>query len=142
MKKVIIAATIFFYSCSPALYVNHFDNTKKYQSISANDVKIFLSEKELPPDYERIAIIEIKNADSDSDSYGDMRKEASRIGCNGIIQLEEKSNGNISLSAPSLFNGVGLNSKANIKFLAFRFPVDGKYPKHVKHISDDMYNQN
>lgn len=59
------------------------------------DVKIFLIEKELPPKYERIAIIEIKGADSDTDIYRDRRIKASKIGVNGVIMIEEKENGNI-----------------------------------------------
>ncbi|GAB3518136.1 hypothetical protein [Emticicia fontis] len=138
MKKVLIAVALLFNSCAPALYVNRLDNYQKLYPISPRDVKIFLNEKELPAEHERIAIIEIKDADADADLYGDMRKEASKIGANGVIQVEEKENGNINIGG-SLLQGISIREKRNVKFLALRFKVNGEYPKKGRIEQDDMY---
>lgn len=139
MKRIIIAVSLLVSSCAPAaLYVNHFDTSKKHQAISAADVKIFLNEKELPTEHERVAIIEIKDADADADLFGAMRSESAKIGANGVIQIDEHSNGNTTIGG-SLLQGISIREKRNVKFLAIRFKVDGEYPKRSKAQQDDMY---
>lgn len=139
MKKTIIIAALLLNSCAPAaFYVNYLDGQTKQYPISKNDVKIFIEEKELPAEYQRMALLEIKNADADSDTYGDMKTEAAKIGANGIIQVEEKENGNMTIGG-SLLQGIAINEKRNVKFLALRFKVNGEYPKKSNARQDDMY---
>ena len=139
MKKILlICISLAFYSCSPSLYVNKLDESQKFYQINKSEVKVFLDKSELPSEYQKLAILEFKDVLNTANIYDAMKDEAAKIGANGIMKIEEKDNGGISIGA-DLRNGIRLDSKVNSTFLAIRFKVNGEYPKKGKREHDDMY---
>lgn len=138
MKKLIVlflVGTITSSCISNFKAVTLTENLKKYE-IDPKEVKIFTNMDKLP-EKEDIAILEISNTVLDGDYYSDMKEESAKIGGNGIIELSDKNTG-ISLD---LYN-LEVNKKRTVKFLSFRYKIDGSYPKiySKKKEGDSLYN--
>ena len=71
MKKLSILFVLLLSSCSPSVYFDYLISPKFYPSIEAEQVKFFLTEKELPEAYEKIVFLGFP--DKDTVSYNEPR---------------------------------------------------------------------
>lgn len=128
MKKILIIPFLFF-GC-----VQYTSLTKTaYDPIDFDAVQIFTTEKDIPEDFEKVAIIEIPQANKFK--YEEAKEYASKIGCNGVIMTQYFRAGFLEKWL--------LNGGDEATFIAGRFKVNGEYPKKGKSRKssyDDLYN--
>jgi len=86
----------------------------KYPPVSWMDVKLYLDEKDVPGEYEKIGIIKAEGTEgftTEEKMYAEMKKQAGLIGANGIILESMKDPGDIERMANALAGGWGLGSR-------------------------------
>lgn len=146
MKFFFVLLPIIFLKCSPATNIVYLKDHKKTYEINISDVQFFLEEKDLPKEFDKVAILEAKNSDNTGNIFNDMKIESAEIGCNGIYMLKKENSGktNINLGFYSIFhNGISIEESKDFTFIAIRFKVNGEYPKEStnKRIKNDsLYN--
>jgi hypothetical protein len=91
-------------------------SSKKYPPLTPEEVVIYLDERDIPGEFERVAILNATGntgSTSESQMYEALRKRAAAIGANGILftRVEEPSTG--AKIAGAVF-GVGTNRRAEM----------------------------
>lgn len=134
MKK--IAALLLLSSCMSNFNAIPIHKGVKHYPIDTESVKIFVTKEELP-EKEDIAILEINDTVLDGDYYEDIREESAKVGGNGVILLSEEKSG-LSID---LFN-LDFSNKKTVKFLSFRYKINGNYPERSRKRkeNDSVYN--
>lgn len=128
MKKIFFIIP-FLSSCVQYTYLG---NAQKTYPINFDEVQVFENEKDLPAEYEKVAILSFDN--SSKFKYDDAKQKASEIGCNGVILK--------SYTKATLLEKVIVGETDKSEFIAIRFMVNGQYPKKrtkQKIIGDDLY---
>lgn len=134
MKK--LAVLLLLSSCVSNFNAIPVQKGVKHYPIDSENVKIFVTKDQLP-EKEDIAILEISNSVLDGNYYEDIRQESAKVGGNGVILLSEEKSG-LSID---LFN-LDFSNKKTVKFLSFRYKVNGQYPERTSKRSenDSVYN--
>lgn len=129
MKNKLFIIPLFFIGCVQYTYLG---TSKKSYPINFDDVQVFESEKDLPAEYEKVAILILKNVDRFK--FDEAKEKASNIGCNGVLMRSYDK-------ASFLERTLTLNGD-EAEFIAIRFKINGQYPsKRTKVIvrGDDAY---
>jgi hypothetical protein len=93
---LLMFATVFLVGCvqTQATMLS----SKAYPPLTPEEVTIYLSEEDIPGEYEKIAILTAKGSSgmtNEDQMYEALRKKAAKIGANGILyqKIEEPSQG-------------------------------------------------
>ena len=91
-------------------------SSKEFPPLTPEEVTIYLSEEDIPADYEKVAILNATGSTAytnEQQMYEAMKKRAAKVGANGILhqQIKEPSQG--AKIAGALF-GTGTNRKAEM----------------------------
>ena len=91
-------------------------SSKKFTPLTPEEVTIYLSEEDIPSEYEKVAILNASGSTSytsESQMYNALKKQAAKIGCNGILFQEIKEPSQGAKIVGALF-GVGTERKAEM----------------------------
>lgn len=89
---------------------------KTYSELSPEEVTIYLSEDDIPGEFERVAILNARGSTSmtnEQQMYKALRKRAAKIGANGILHAELDEPGTGAQIAGAVF-GTGTSRKAEM----------------------------
>lgn len=91
-------------------------SSKSYAPVTPEEVSIYLDEEDIPGDFERIAIINAKGSSSmttESQMYEAVRKEAAKLGANGVLHAKLDEPGTGAKIAGALL-GTGTNRRGEM----------------------------
>jgi hypothetical protein len=92
---------------------------KTYPAITVEEVVIFVDPKDLPVEFEKVAIISTDYTSTyDKAKWKNVRKKCAEMGCNGVYQSFEKRASQGERIAGAIF-GTGSRDKA--EFIAIRY---------------------
>lgn len=92
-----------------------------YPPISPENVTIYLSEKEIPGPYEKVAIIHAEwdaGASTEQKMYEAVRKDAAKIGANGVFVLKTTPESEAEKVASIIIRSTGHVVKHNAEIVA------------------------
>ena len=87
MKKIVMAAVLPLSACMHTNAVL-LDPSRSYRPVDPYDVVIYLDERDVPYEYEAIALVHARGDDDwtdEGDMIEAMREEAAKLGAHGII---------------------------------------------------------
>jgi hypothetical protein len=123
MNKTFIAFTFIFFAFSFVGCANSsetFMTTHRYEPIPLTDVVVFVSEADLPKEYEKVALIETTFlSDGEKFMWKSVTQKAAKLGANGVYMLSKKETPKGVQLATALLVGVPTSDKA--QFVAIRF---------------------
>ena len=91
-------------------------SSKTYPELSPEDVVIYLSEEDIPGEFEKIAILNAKGSSdftNESQMYNALKKKAAKIGANGILFQPVKEASQGAKVAAAIF-GTGTSRRAEM----------------------------
>jgi len=114
-----LAAVIFLTGCVTAS-VTRLDNTKR-EPIDPSQVTIYLEEKDVPAEYEKMAVIDLSamSGMKEKKIYEKAREKAAEMGANGILHQSVEEAGTGERIASALF---GTGSDTDAKMVAIYVP--------------------
>jgi len=99
------------------------DKSQKYSPVPWQEVKVFLSEKDVTGEYEKIAIIKAEGKEgvtTEEQMLEQMKKKAGAVGADAIILEGIRDPGDVERMADSLSGGLGLGSRKG-RAIAIKF---------------------
>ena len=107
------------------------DKNVKYPPVPWEEVKVFLSEKDVPGEFVKIAIIKAEGKEGVTTAekmLEEMKKKAGALGADAIILEEIKDPGDVERMADSISGGLGLGSRKG-RAIAIKFKTSKKEKK-------------
>lgn len=117
MKKLslLLLFFVFLFACISVNSIR-LDETKTRPPLTPDQVKVYLSEKDVPGKYEKVALINAKgnySVTNESKMINEMKKEAAKLGANGII-IEKIKDPKTLAKVANAFLGTGANRKGKV----------------------------
>ena len=126
MKKFLLFIVVvsIFTSCvsTKAIYLNP-DETQKYDPVPWQQVNVYLTEKDVPGEFIKFAIITAEGKEgvtTEQQMINNLKKKAGSIGADAIILESIKDPGSVERAADSLSGGLGLGARKG-RAIAIKF---------------------
>lgn len=119
-RPISLLYVVFFCFIGCANSAATYMTTKRFDPILLDEVVVFLSETDLPKEYEKVALIETSYiSDGEQHMWKSVTKKAASLGANGVYMLSKKETSKGVQLAAAVLMGVPTNDKA--QFVAIRF---------------------